>query len=133
VTHFGSVTRGVFVGVLFAAGSLSLYVAHDVLAARPPTKAERVAITRVLPAHVRNTQVGCVWLIIEISTRNHSFASVGGMYLGSLKPHDPCLHHAGNWFYVLRKKTGRWRIYYSGTDLPRCRLGIPKDLVSCRR
>lgn len=98
-------------------------------AARPPTRGEREAITRALPAFIRNTPVECVWLKIRIS-RNPRYALVEPVYLNATTPGSRCLRYASDGFFVL-KKTRAWRIVYNGSDPSKCSLGIPRDLGPC--
>jgi hypothetical protein len=98
-------------------------------AARPPTHAEREAITKALPGAIRNTPVECVWLDIRVS-RNANYAYVSTDYLNATGPRSRCVQYARDGLFVLRRTTG-WKVVYSGSDWPRCSLRIPRDLVRC--
>jgi hypothetical protein len=56
------------------------------------------------------------------------YAKVLPVFLNATKP--PCLTYASNGFVILKKRA-RWRIIYSGSDLPPCELRIPRDLSRC--
>jgi hypothetical protein len=99
-------------------------------AARAPTHAEREAIVRALPAGIRAIPVGCVHLNVRVS-RSPRFAYVGPEFLNA-RPGSRCLRYAGNGFFVLRKTGRAWRVVYTGSELPACSRGIPRDLVRCR-
>ena len=112
--------------VLVSAASL---LAPLAAAARPPTLPEREAITRALPAYLRNTPIECVWLDVSVS-RNPRYALVAPVSLNATTPGSRCIRYAGNGFYVL-KKARRWRVVYEGSVEPPCKLGVPRDLVRC--
>jgi hypothetical protein len=109
-----------------------LVIPPAALAARPPTIKEREAITNALPASVRKIPIECLWLDVRISTRDARYAFVGGVYLNA-SPRGRCLRYAGNGFQIFKKTSGKWRVVYSGSDWPTCRLGIPRDLIPCTR
>jgi hypothetical protein len=108
------------VGVLTLAGAGQ--------AKRAPLLAERAAITQALPAYLRNEPVGCVWLDISVSS-NGRFAIVAPVYLNATRL--PCLRYAANGYAILAKGV-RWKVIWSGSEAPKCALGIPRDLTACR-
>jgi len=99
------------------------------IAKRAPTLNERAAITKALPASLRNTPAGCVWLKTAVS-RSGAYALVSPVYLNAL--HLPCLRYAGNGDFILKKRPAGWRIVFHGSDPPSCSLGVPRDLTRCR-
>ncbi len=115
---------------LLGVAACALLTAAVASAARPPTHTEREAITQALPAFVRNVPVECVWLDIRVS-HNPRYAYVGSEYLNATAPGSRCVRYARDGFFVLQKTT-KWKVVYSGSDRPRCALGIPRDLVGCR-
>lgn len=120
---------------IVVSAAIGLVLASSANAARSPTLGERTAITRAMPAFVRNYPVGCASLSIQVS-RNPDWARVGVQYLlepGSSKS-DPCLRYAANGFWIL-KKSSRWKIVFNGSDGPACSLGlgVPQDLGGCVR
>jgi hypothetical protein len=114
--------------------ALALVVLGPAVAAasRPPTLSEREKITLVFPAFVRNAPVECVWLNIRISSRNASYARAAALVLNWRQPGSRCLRYATDGFNILRKRDGKWRFIYSGSDNPPCALKVPRDLVGCR-
>jgi hypothetical protein len=107
----------------------ALVVAGAAFAKRPPTLNERAAITKALPASLRNVPVGCVWLDIAVS-RTGIYSKVSPTYLNALR--QPCVRYAANGDFILRKRQGVWRIVFRGSDVPLCSLRIPRDLTPCR-
>ena len=85
-----------------------------------------------LGAYIRNAPVECVWLDIRISSRNASYALVGAQVLNWRQPGSRCIRYAANGFDILRKRQGKWRFIFSGSDDPPCALRVPTDLVGCR-
>jgi hypothetical protein len=107
-------------------GTLLLVVlAPAALAARPPSFAERAAITAALPSFLQREPVGCVWLRITVST-NGKFAIAAPTYLNATT--KLCRRYAANGEWIL-KRTTRWKVVFNGSDPPSCALGIPHDLV----
>jgi len=115
--------------VIPAVAAAALIVAGPGLAKRAPKLGERAAITKALPASLRNVPVGCVWLDIAVS-RSGGYAMVTPVYLNAL--HLPCLRYASNGDWILKKRPAGWRIVFRGSDAPSCSLGVPRDLVRCR-
>jgi hypothetical protein len=111
-----------------ATGSLilvALALAVDVQAARPPSGPERAAITRALPAWFRAYPVGCVWLIIRVST-NGRYALVEE---GVNNPRRaPCVKYAFNGFWILKQQARQWKVIFNGSAGLPCSLGVPRDL-----
>src|SRR5437867_2614285 len=93
LTVAGRVTRRV--GLLPPLAVAALLSAPVAVAARPPTLSERAAITRALPAHLRNTPTECVWLDVKVS-RNPRYALVSPLYLNATAPGSRCLRYASN-------------------------------------
>ncbi len=114
--------------VLLAVVAAALVAADPGLSKRPPKLGERAAITKALPASLRNVPVGCVWLDTAVS-RNGRFALVSPVYLNALRL--PCLRYASNGDWILRKRSAGWRVVFHGSDPPSCSLGVPRDLVRC--
>jgi uncharacterized protein YecT (DUF1311 family) len=101
---------------------------------RAPTSKEREAIVAALPKDVRDTPVECLWLIVRVSSRDPSYASVGGTFMNWEKRGARCLRYTNNGGLTILKQTrGRWKIVWAGTTDPGCSLGIPRDLVGCRK
>lgn len=115
--------------VVFAVVVAALSLAASALAERAPTLNERAAITKGLPASLRNVPVGCVWLDISVS-RSTAYSLVSPIFLNAL--HLPCLRYAGNGDFILRRRRGVWRVVFHGSDPPLCSLGVPRDLTVCR-
>jgi hypothetical protein len=113
---------------LFVAAAVAAPVA---VASRAPTLAERAAITRAAPLSLRNTPSECVWLSTRVAN-NSRYALVPPVYLNTTAAGSRCARFASNGMYVLRRGT-TWTIVFEGSDLPRCSLGIPRDLVRCVR
>ena len=84
------------------------------------------------PAFIRSAPVECVWLNIRILSRNASYALAGAQVLNWRKPGSRCIRYAANGFDILRKREGKWRFIYGGSDDPPCALRVPRDLISCR-
>jgi hypothetical protein len=97
-------------------------------AARPPSLAEREAITLALPKYFRDAPVECIWIDIRVS-RDPRFAKAGADMLNLRRPR--CARYAHNGFWILKKKAGTWRRIYSGSDWPPCPMRIPRDLGPC--
>jgi hypothetical protein len=101
------------------------------LAKRPPTHNERVAIIRALPADLRAYPADCVQFTVAVSgTGRFATATPEVLIPRPSRASDPCLRYAGDGYFVLRK-TGRWRIVFTGSELPACSLGVPRDLTRC--
>ena len=115
--------------LLITLGSVvfSLVAIAEANGARAPTRDEREAITRALPAFIRNAPAECLWLHIRVS-RNPRFALVGRLYLNFQIPR--CARLAGDGVFILRKAR-TWKIVYVGSDPPSCSLRIPRDLTPC--
>ena len=96
--------------------------------ARQPTRAERAAVTAALPAFLRAEPVGCVWLRMEMS-KNGRWAKVTPTFLNAETM--PCLKYAADGFFLM-KHTTRWKTVFLGSDVPSCKLGVPKSLSACR-
>jgi hypothetical protein len=94
-------------------------------AARPPTVAERTAITTALPTGFKRYPIGCVWLPTVVSSSGR-YATVRPVVLAT----PPCIRYAGNGYWILRKRP-RWRIVFAGSEPPPCSLGVPRDLIRC--
>jgi hypothetical protein len=107
----------------------ALVVAGAVEARQPPRLGEREAITQALPAFLRNQPVGCVWLDVSVSN-NRRWGTATPVYLNASRP--PCLRYAANGYWILKKAAARWKIVWSGSDLPNCSLGVPRDLARCQ-
>lgn len=114
---------------VLAAIAAALVLVGAAGAKRAPTLNERAAITKALPASLRNVPVGCVWLKTAVS-RSGAYALVSPVYLNAL--HLPCLRYAANGDFILRKRLGVWRIVFHGSDPPQCSLKVPRDLTVCR-
>lgn len=99
-------------------------------AARPPTFKEREAITAAMPAWLRRYPIGCVWLGISVSS-DGTYAEAGPGFLNATRP--PCLKYASNGYWLLRKRTKKWRIIFNGSDPPPCALKVPRELAPCLR
>jgi hypothetical protein len=112
--------------VVFACLAL-LVLALPAYAGRPPSLPEREAITAALPQGLRSSPVGCVWLDVTVANAG-GFAKVTPVFLNATKA--PCVKYASNGFFIL-KKQARWRIIYSGSELPSCELHVPRDLSRC--
>jgi hypothetical protein len=102
-------------------------VAVPVYAARQPSPTEREAVTVALPQWLKGYPVGCVWLKLTIANAG-GYAKVTPVFLDVTKA--PCAKYASNGYWIL-KKQARWRIIYSGSELPSCTLRVPKDLSTC--
>jgi hypothetical protein len=113
---------------MVAAVVAALVMVDPGLSKRPPKLGERAAITKALPASLRNVPVGCVWLNMAVS-RSGRYALVSPVYLNAL--HLPCLRYASNGDWILKKRTAGWRIIFRGSDPPSCLLGVPRDLTRC--
>jgi hypothetical protein len=120
------VRRAVLVVAVVAVG---LVLATSAAAKRAPSLIERAAITKALPASLRNVPVGCVWLDVAVS-RSGGYAEVSPTYLNAL--HLPCVRYAANGDFFLRKRSGVWRVVFTGSEVPPCSLRVPRDLSSCR-
>lgn len=116
----------VFVLVALAASSCM-----GAIAARLPSVKEREAITRALPARVRNTPVECLWLNMRVSNSG-DYALVAPVFLNATIPHSRCVRHAFDAFFLLKRARTAWHVVYVASDLPKCSLGIPHDLIGCR-
>ena len=112
--------------VVFACLAL-LVVALPAYAGRSPSLREREAMTAALPQSLRSIPAGCVWLNLTVANAG-GYAKVAPVFLNGTKA--PCLKYASNGFFILRKQT-RWRVIYSGSDLPPCMLHGPRDLSRC--
>jgi len=95
--------------------------------ARAPTGDEREAITRALPAFIRNAPAECLWLHVRVS-RNPKYALARPVYLNLQIPR--CARLAGDGVFILRKSR-TWKIVWVGSDAPKCALRIPRDLTPC--
>jgi hypothetical protein len=115
---------------LLAAGSI-LVLSATAHAARAPSLAERAAITKALPGSLRKVPAGCVWIDIRVSSTG-GWASATPRWLIGLRTSDPCLRYASDGRYLLRRAAGKWQVVFQGSDLPACRLKVPRDLSSCR-
>jgi hypothetical protein len=103
----------------------ALALAVDVQAARPPSGQERAVITQALPAWFRAYPVGCVWLIIRVSTNGrYAFVAEG---LNNPRQ-DPCIKYAFNGFWVLKQQARHWKVIFNGSAGLPCSLGVPRDL-----
>jgi hypothetical protein len=121
-----NLTRGLLVA--FACFAI-LATALPAYAARQPTFTEREALTAALPQWIRGYPVGCVWLKMTVANAG-GYAKVTPVYLNATKANAPCAKYASNGFWILKKETG-WRLIYSGSELPSCKLYIPRDLSRC--
>jgi hypothetical protein len=106
---------------------LILVIAAPAYAARQPSPTEREAVTAALPQWLKAYPVGCVWLKLTIANAG-GYAKVTPVFLDATKA--PCAKYASNGYWIL-KKQARWRIIYSGSELPSCTLRVPKDLSTC--
>ena len=98
------------------------------VAARAPTPAERVAITRALPADQTSIPSRCVYLDTQVSG---SYAKVTPAYLVTGGSADPCVRYAANGSYLLKRSGTRWAVVYTGSEPPPCPRHFPRDLTSC--
>jgi hypothetical protein len=96
-------------------------------AAREPSLAEREAVTASLPHWLQGYPVGCVWLRMTIANAG-GYAKVTPVFLNATKA--PCAKYASNGYWIL-KKDAQWRVIYSGSELPACKLHVPRDLSRC--
>jgi hypothetical protein len=117
------IVGGVYLALAVVAPSVGL-------GARQPSLSEREAITRALPALFRHAPVECIFVKINVSTKNPRYAYVAAQPLNADVKASGCLKYAHNGFYIVRK-TARWRIIYEGSDPPRCSLHVPRDLTPC--
>jgi hypothetical protein len=104
-----------------------LIVALPAYAGSPPSFPEREAVTAALPQGLRAIPAGCVWLDVTVANAG-GYAKVMPVFLNATKA--PCMKYASNGFFIL-KKQARWRIIYSGSDPPGCKLHVPRDLSRC--
>jgi hypothetical protein len=105
-----------------------LAIAAPASAARPPSLAERSAVTAVLPQWIRAYPVGCMWLDITVANGG-GYAKVTPVYLHPLKA--ACAKYTvGNGYWIFKRGT-QWREIYEGSELPACKLHIPRDLSRC--
>jgi hypothetical protein len=95
--------------------------------ARAPTHGEREAIVRAISAEIRDTPAPCLGLVIKVS-QSGAYAFLGREVLNSL-PGGRCLRYQSNGFQILRKTGSRWTIVHTGSDPPRCSLGIPPEVI----
>jgi hypothetical protein len=97
-------------------------------ASRPPSLTERAAVTAALPQWVRAYPVGCMWLQITVANMG-GYAKVTPVYLHPLTA--PCSKYlVGNGYWIFKRQT-RWREIYEGSELPSCKLHVPRDLSRC--
>jgi hypothetical protein len=136
-TMWIGMTRGLRLHRCFVAGTIGLVtglaLAPSAGGTRAPTIAEREAIVAALPASIRNTPVECLWLRIVVSSRDPRYALADGVYLNARQRRSRCVRYARNGFEILKRTARGWRIVFSGSDLPRCSLRVPTDLIRCRR
>jgi hypothetical protein len=102
------------------------------VAARQPSLGEREAITRTLPAFFRRAPVECVFVKIEVSTRNSRYALVDVQVINRRNARTGCSKYLHDGFYIVKKTEG-WRVIYEGSEPPPCSLRVPGDLTTCRR
>jgi hypothetical protein len=117
-------------GPVAAVVAVSLVVVATALGSRPPTLAERDAIVATYPASLRSAPAECVWFEIRISTRDSRYASVTVAFNTHQKR---CIRYEHNGSDILKKTSGRWKVYWTGSDVPSCKLKIPPDLMKCAR
>jgi hypothetical protein len=106
---------------------MSLVAGSPAGAARQPSLAEREAVTAALPHWVQDYPVGCVWLEMTIANAG-GYAKVTPVFLNATMA--PCVKYASNGYWILKKHAG-WRVIYSGSELPACKLRVPRDLSKC--
>jgi hypothetical protein len=117
-----------FISRLVAFACVALFVVTlPAYAGRPPSFPQREAITAALPQSLRSIPAGCVWLDVTVANAG-GYAKVTPIFLNATKA--PCVKYASNGFFILRKQL-RWRIVYSGSELPPCKLHVPRDLSRC--
>jgi hypothetical protein len=92
-------------------------------AARQPTLAERTAITTALPAAFRAMPAGCLFLAMKVSNGG-TYAEVDPTFL----LRQVCIKYASNGYLILHK-VRKWKIVWSGSEVPKCKLHVPHDLV----
>lgn len=109
--------------VLALAAVVLAVAAGAASAARQPTLNERTAITMALPAAFRAVPAGCLFLAMKVSN-NGKYAEVDPTFL----LRRVCIKYASNGFLILHKVKA-WRIVFSGSEAPPCKLHIPRDLV----
>jgi hypothetical protein len=112
--------------VVFACLGL-LVLALPAYAGRPPSLTERAAIAAALPQGLRAVPVGCVWLDVTVANAG-GYAKVSPIFLNATNA--PCVKYASNGFFILKRQP-RWRIIYSGSELPPCKLHVPRNLSRC--
>ena len=98
------------------------------LAAHPPTTAERSAILVALPHDVQEIPVKCVRIVVRVAN-SRTYATATPHFLNAT--HQPCLKYASNGYWILAKHSGRWKVVFNGSELPRCSLHVPRDLIHC--
>jgi hypothetical protein len=121
------------VAVLSGLAFISLVAVPVALASREPGVREREEITNWYSPRIRNAPVECVSIFIRISSRNAAYALTYPQVLNALKPRSRCLKYASNGLYILRKRQGKWRQIFLGSDHPPCSLKVPRDLTPCQR
>jgi len=108
---------------------LILVAGVPAFAARQPSLAEREAVTAALPHWLQSYPVGCVWLQTTIANAG-GYAKVSPVFLNASAAKAPCAKYASNGYWIL-KKEARWRVIYSGSESPSCKLHVPRDLSRC--
>ncbi|HEV8461241.1 MAG TPA: hypothetical protein VGQ38_11080 [Gaiellaceae bacterium] len=109
--------------LLAVAGVVLVVMTGAASAARPPTLAERTAITNALPAAFRAMPAGCLFLAMKVS-KSGTYAEVDPTFL----LRRICIKYASNGYLILHK-VKKWRIIWSGSEVPKCKLHVPRDLV----
>ena len=107
----------------------ALAAATAASANRAPTAAERAAIVATLKPQWQSVPNRCLVISPRISTINVLFAYVPN----PVRATKACLRYKGNGFYILHRQSGKWVVFYQGSDPPVCKSRIPpavtKDLT----
>jgi hypothetical protein len=122
--------RGVCVIVGVACLALVAVGPAAALGARQPSLGEREAITRTLPASFRRAPVECIFVKINVSTRNSRYALVDVQVINWRNKKTGCSKYLHDGFYIVKKTKG-WRSIYEGSEPPPCSLRVPRDLTPC--
>jgi hypothetical protein len=96
---------------------------------RNPTYKEREAITALLPRWLKRYPIGCLYVVIRVSSDGR-YARLGVGFLNAL--HDPCIRYAFNGPDWIAKEThSHWKVIgYTGAVVGRpCAPGIPTYLL----
>jgi hypothetical protein len=77
---------------------------------------------------VRAYPVGCVWLHITVANAG-GYAKVTPVYLHPLAA-SCSKYTVGNGYFIF-KRQARWQEIYEGSELPSCKLHVPRDVSRC--